>query len=90
MTSEYQRCKIVALLKSLKNIYVLIFWIHIPESIFTSNKHIYKIRHKSFWYLIFDIEFLSCMASGYFHFIKIVKVLFYLQSEKTWVFVLQN
>ena len=48
MTSENQRCKIVALLKSLKNIYVLIFWIHIPESIFTSNKHIYKIRHKSF------------------------------------------
>ena len=43
MISENQRCKTVALLKSLKNIYVLIFWIHIPESIFKSN--IYKIRY---------------------------------------------
>ena len=33
MTSENQRCKVVALLKSLKNIYILIFRIHIPESI---------------------------------------------------------
>ena len=45
MRGENQRCKIVALLKSLKNIYVLILWIHIPESIFKSNKHIYKIRY---------------------------------------------
>ena len=30
----------VALLKSLKNIYVLIFRIHIPKSIFKSNKEL--------------------------------------------------
>ena len=35
MISKNQRCT---------NIYVLIFQIHIPESIFKSNKNIYKIR----------------------------------------------
>ena len=47
MIRKNQRCKIVALLKSLKNIYVLIFRIHIPESMFKSNKHIYKIRYQN-------------------------------------------
>ena len=45
--SKNQGCKMVALLKSLKNIYVLIFRIHILESIFKSNKHIYKIRYQN-------------------------------------------
>ena len=43
MIKENQRCKRVTLLKSLKNIYVLIFRIHIPECIFKSNKHNNKI-----------------------------------------------
>ena len=47
MTSENQRCKMVALLKSLKNIYAPIIRIHISESIFKSNKHIYKIRYQN-------------------------------------------
>ena len=45
MIGQNQRRKMVAFLKLLKNIYVLIFRIHIPESIFSNNKHIYKIRY---------------------------------------------
>ena len=45
MLNENQRCKMVTLLKSLKNIYVLVFRIYIRESIFNSNKHIWRIRY---------------------------------------------
>ena len=45
MINENQGCKMVTLLKSLKKIYVLIFWIQSPKSIFKSNKHIYKVRY---------------------------------------------
>ena len=45
ITNEKQVCKTVALLKSSKRIYVRIFRIHIPESNFKSNKHIYKISN---------------------------------------------
>ena len=45
MTSDNQKRKIVALVKSLKKIYVLLFRIHIPDSIVKNNKHIYKIRY---------------------------------------------
>ena len=45
MINENQGCKMVTLLKSLKKIYVLIFWIRSPKSIFKSNKHIYKVRY---------------------------------------------
>ena len=42
MITENQRCKMVALLNLLKNIYVLIFRIHIPESIFKSKYGYYS------------------------------------------------
>ena len=44
MINKNRRYKMVTLLKSLENIYVLIFRIHIPESIFKSNKHIYAVN----------------------------------------------
>ena len=37
MTNKNQRCKMVTLLNLLKNIYVIIFHIHIPESIVLIN-----------------------------------------------------
>ena len=43
--TKNRRYKMVTLLKSLKNIYVLMFRIPIAEPIFKSNKHIYKIRY---------------------------------------------
>ena len=46
MTSKNQRCKMVALLKLFKNIYVLIFRIHIPESTFKSIKIFTKLDIK--------------------------------------------
>ena len=45
MISDNQKSKIVALVKSLKKIYVPLFRIHIPDSIVKSNKYIYKIRY---------------------------------------------
>ena len=40
MISKNQICKMVALSKSLKNIYVQVFRVHIPESKFTFWSHI--------------------------------------------------
>ena len=45
MINENQRCKVGTLVTSQKKYFVLIFWIHISESNFKSNKHIYKIRN---------------------------------------------
>ena len=65
MTSENQRCKVVALLKSLKNIYILIFRIHIPESIQMLDSFLMTSIKQPFY--IFGFR-LSCIASGYFYF----------------------
>ena len=46
MISKNQRCKTVALLKSLKIIYVLIFRIHMPESIFTLEDGLWNVNPK--------------------------------------------
>ena len=46
MINENQRCKVGTSVTSLKKYFVLIFWIHISESNFKSNKHIYKIRNQ--------------------------------------------
>ena len=46
MINENQRCKMVTLSKSLKNVYVLTFQIHIPESISKSNNIFTKLDIK--------------------------------------------
>ena len=49
-----------------KNIYLLLLRIHIPESIFKSNKHIYQIRYENSGrarLTCFHIELITCIAS---------------------------
>ena len=48
----------------IKNIYVLIFRIHISKSIFKSNKHIYKIRYQNLKLKVFIATYVELGLIG--------------------------
>ena len=54
----------VALLKSSKDIYVLIFLIHIPDFIFKSIKHGYKTRYSNLKLQGFIVTYIQLKMIG--------------------------